>query len=210
MSSHVFLVRSGETKWRATDRLLGRRDIGLSEAGEAQAEHAIGLLGDVEVAEILTSPLERTMATAAHFAKRYSVEIARDRRLTALDVGKWEGATSKETSEADEFQSFLAGGATGFPDGEQFAQVRGRMTASVEQALDDNPGGANIVIVSHGGPLRVLLAHYLGIPLGQYHGLQLMHGGLSIVRFDADLAEAWVMGINVGQLVPTLLTSPLS
>jgi broad specificity phosphatase PhoE len=68
--------------------------------------------------------------------------------------------------------------------------------ASVSQALADNELGANILIVSHAGPLRVLLAHYLGMNLIHYHRLRLSPASLSVLRFESEVGVPRILTIN--------------
>jgi len=66
----------------------------------------------------------------------------------------------------------------------------------VSQALADNELGANIVIVSHAGPLRVLLAHYLGMNLVHYHRLRLSPASVSVLRFESEHGVPRILTIN--------------
>ena len=68
----------------------------------------------------------------------------------------------------------------------------------IEQALTDNSSGSNIVLVLHGAPLRIALAHYLGMPLAHYPRLRAAHGSVSVLRFTPDYARCDVLVINGG------------
>ena len=197
MPSNVFLVRTGETAWRGK-RVLGRRDVGLSEAGLAQAWAAADSLAPVTVDELIASPLARATETAGCIAERFKVDLARDQRLTAIDVGPWEGRALEDLERDPGYQKLRGLEGEAFPMGERLADVRDRVVASVEQALTDNSTGSNIVLVLHGGPLRVALAHYLGMPLGHYPRLRAAHGSLSMVRFTPDYARCDVLVVNGG------------
>jgi len=48
------------------------------------------------------------------------------------------------------------------PGGESFARCAGRAVMAVQGQLS---GEAAILVLSHGGPLRAILAHFLGLPL---------------------------------------------
>ena len=197
MPTTVILVRSGETVWRPQGRVLGRRDISISAEGQQQAHQALGLLAHFQISELLSSPLSRAIQTAEVFAKHYQIGIGRDPRLMEVDIGKWEGATWEDLLNNDKFQDLIAGDATEFPDGESLDNACRRAIASVEQAATDNPRGANIVMVTHCFLIRLMLAHFLGMPKGSFLQLQIHHGSVSILRFTSFLQHPQVLGINL-------------
>lgn len=196
MSSTVFLVRSGETRWHAEGKLLGRRNIGLSEVGLRQAKGASAILGSMEIKDFMSSPLARAMDTAEIIARHHPLTPGRDRRLTDVDVGKgWEGASVRSLEQEKEYQSLQNGEATRYPDGEELEEARTRMVAAIQQAISDNQRGANIVIVSHAGPIQLALTYYLKMPLGSYQRLLLNPGSVSVMSIDVDLGPK-IIGIN--------------
>ena len=197
MSSTVFLVRSGETRWHAEGKLLGRRNIGLSEVGLRQAKGASTILGSLEIKDFMSSPLARAMDTAEIIARHHTLTPGRDRRLTDVDVGKgWEGKSLRSLEQEKDYQSLLHGEATAYPDGEDLEMARTRMVAAIQQAVSDNQSGANIVIVSHAGPIQLALTYFLEMPLGGYQRLMLNPGSVSVLTIDVDLGLSKIIGIN--------------
>ena len=156
--------------------------------------------GSKRIAKIGYSGMMLMTATqgAEIFAERFGIDVARDQRLTDIDVGKWEGHALDEIADNDHFSDYLSCEAEAFPDGEAFESVHKRFVASVEQALIDNEPGSNIVIVTHAAPLRIALAHYLSIPLGHFHRLRVSHGAFSVLRFAADTRRPRVLATNWG------------
>ena len=197
MSSTVFLVRSGETRWHAEGRLLGRRNIGLSEVGLRQAKGASAILGSLEIKDFMSSPLARAMDTAEIIARHHTLAPGRDRRLTDVDVGKaWEGKTIRSLENDEEYQSMLEGRSTRYPNGEDLEEARTRMVAAIQQAVGDNQRGDNIVIVSHAATIQLALSHYLNMPLASYQRLLLNPGSVSTLTIDVDLGLPKILGIN--------------
>ena len=197
MPTTLLLVRAGETLFCSQGRLLGRRDIGLTAQGKQQAEQALRFIGDLEVSEILSSPLARAIQTADVLAERFRLGVGRDPRLVDLDVGKWEGALWDDLLADRAFTDFFAGEARCFPDGEELEVARRRAITSIEEAGDDNPLGATLVVVTHGAIIQLVLAHYLGMPTGAFVRLQVDHGSVSVVRFFSDMQPGQVLGINL-------------
>jgi broad specificity phosphatase PhoE len=198
MYTTLFLVRNADTDFTRDRRLAGRRDIGLSAAGRAQAEALRDrLAGGHEIAEILASPLPRAVETAEILATCYGLGVVRDPRLIDFDAGRWEGRSHQEIGASPEYQRFIDDPVSGsIPGGERIGGVRDRVVAAVSQALVDNELGASIMLVSHAGPLRVLLAHYLGMSLNHYHRLRLSPSSVSILRFESEVGVPRVLTIN--------------
>ena len=197
MSSTVFLVRCGETRWHADGKLPGRRNIGLSEVGQRQAKGAGAILGSLKIKDFMCSPLARAMETAEIIARHHPLTPGRDLRLTNVDVGKrWEGMLLRDLEEDKDYQSLIQGDTLAYPDGETLEAARQRSVAAVQQAVADNSRGANIVVVSHATPIQLVLSYYLEMPLSGFQRLLLNSGSVSTIRLDLDRGETRVIGIN--------------
>ena len=197
MHTDLYLVRNASTEWSRDRRVAGRRDLGLSAEGQAQAAELGERMRAVEVAEVLASPVLRAVETAERIARPHGLEVARDPRLTDLGAGTWEGMKHDEVAASEEYKRFLANPLSeSIPGGEKLTDARDRLVTSVRQALVDNELGANIVMVSHAGPLRVLLAHYLGMDLANYHRLRLSPASITILRFDSERGIPRLLAVN--------------
>jgi broad specificity phosphatase PhoE len=201
----IILVRCGETAWREQGRLLGRRDIGLTEPGKAEVRRGLALLDGVAISEILASPLSRAVQTAEVFAQHYQIGVGRDPRLLELDVGPWEGSVWADLVNRQEFHDFVAGEADSFPDGENLDAARRRAISSVEQAVADNSSSAVILIATHGFIVSLILAHYLGMPSSTCVRLQANPGSLSLLRFVSEMQQPEVLGVNLAVPLPEMI-----
>jgi broad specificity phosphatase PhoE len=205
MSTTLYLVRNAATEWSREKRVAGRRDLPLSAEGRAQAEATAVHFRELELAEVLSSPLPRAVETADAIASPHKLDVARDPRLTDLHAGRWEGLRHAEIAANDEYKAFLNDPVgRNVPGGEPLVEVRDRMISSVGQALVDNELGANVVIVSHAAPLRVLIAHYLGMNVAHYHRLRLSPASVTALRFDAPSGVPRLLTLNcLGELKTT-------
>ncbi|WP_045119137.1 histidine phosphatase family protein [Haliangium ochraceum] len=207
METKVLLIYPGPTDWHQGGKLLGRADIALNATGREHAERLAGWLEGLGIGEILSSPLVRALDTAKTIGNRLGIEIARDHRLIELDLGRWQSKTMAEVMASDEYAAFLEDPLrVEAPGGETFQQVKQRASAALEQALEDNPAGATIAVVTHARVIRVLLAHYLGAPPATYHRLRLQPGSVSVLAFTHDSHRPWVlatgwMGPSLSQLL---------
>lgn len=193
----MFLVRHGVTDWHAQRRVLGQRDIGLNADGIAQAQALARVLSEVPIGEVISSPLVRAVQTAEILAEPFRLSIARDPRLTDFRVGRWEGMPYDEVAASPEYQKFVADPlSTQIPGGEDLRDIRDRSVAAVEQALEDAPAGESVCLVTHAGIVRVLLAHYLGSNLVNYHRLHVAPGSVSILSFGDGRELPRVIAMN--------------
>ena len=83
----LVLVRHGQATANAAGLLLGRSDVPLTEAGQAEVAALAGRLGSVR--RLLSSPLRRAVDTAEALGLGLPVEI--DDRWVEIDYGEHEG-----------------------------------------------------------------------------------------------------------------------
>lgn len=140
----------------------GQSDIGLLEPAAVAASRLRPLLP----AEFLlfASPLMR----ARQLADELGTPVLDD-RLKEISFGDWElrrfddiGLSLDDW--AKDFMGFSA------PGGESVRDLAARVTNWFEE-LSDSPPDLPVVIVAHGGPLRVIAGHLLGVPTEKWMGL---------------------------------------
>jgi broad specificity phosphatase PhoE len=199
MGTTVFLVRHGVTGWHAEGRVLGQRDLPMNDEGRRQAEGVAALLSSRPLSDVVTSPLQRAVATAEAIGAPHGLQPARDARLTDFRLGQWSGMTTAEIAADPQYQRFLANPLSQeIPGGETLADVLRRSTAAVDQAVADSFRSDAIAIVSHAGVIRVLLAHYIGAAPASYHHFRVSPGSISVLRFT-ELGELpRVLAVNHG------------
>lgn len=177
--------------------MLGHRDIALNDDGLAQATATAEALADTPIAEVISSPLVRALQTAETIGKQFGIEVARDPRLIDLRVGKWEGMTYAEVAEHAEYKEFIADPfSERIPGAENLSAVRVRAVAAIEQALEDNPSGDAIAVITHAGIIRVLLTHYLGSPPANYHRIRVAPASISVLSFSDHRELPRVLAVN--------------
>jgi broad specificity phosphatase PhoE len=197
LETRVFLSRHGLTDWHRDGRVLGHRDIALNEEGLAQAAGTAAALADTPLAEVISSPLVRALQTAETVGRQFGIEVARDPRLIDLRVGKWEGMTYAEVAEHSEYKEFIADPfSERIPGAESLSAVRVRAVAAIEQALEDNPSGDAIAVITHAGIIRVLLTHYLGSPPANYHRIRVAPASISVLSFSDHRELPRVLAVN--------------
>jgi 2,3-bisphosphoglycerate-dependent phosphoglycerate mutase len=192
----VWLVRHGESTWNAAGLAQGHRDEArLTERGVHQAWTVVGLLCDRPIGALYVSDLHRALATAAPLAAVARLAITRDPRLRERCLGDLEGAATTTVIPA---VSGISGNRVVDPDarppgGESlrdfYLRVAGFAADLEDQRLPGLPRtrdeAAEVVIVAHGGTLRMLNACLRGVPVGQMAWEPL--GNACILRSCAQL-----------------------
>jgi broad specificity phosphatase PhoE len=146
------LVRHGQSIANAEGWLAGHRDVPLTARGRDDAISVRDQLAGVVVDRVVTSDLTRAIDTAAPTCAERALVPTRDRRLRERDVGAHEGRRRADLMEQGIIPWFSSWDARP-PGGESLTEIALRMLT----ALDEHDGDGTILVVSHGGPLRVAL-----------------------------------------------------
>jgi broad specificity phosphatase PhoE len=180
----LLLVRHGETDWNRDGRWQGHSDTPLNDAGREQARELAAELGDVDV--MYSSDLARARETAEILAEPNGLEVQLDPRLRERSFGAWEGMTAAEIEVefADEHARWMAGEAPGAADAEPFADFGARVEEFVEDVLADHPG-ETVLIVGHGGSIRVIHALAQGLDYVRDHRLIPGVANCTVARYAA-------------------------
>jgi broad specificity phosphatase PhoE len=164
----VYLARHGESDWNVERRWQGHADRPLTERGREQARALAERLVDIELEAVYASDLRRAWETAEAVAAPRGLEVVRLPELREVDVGSWSGFTRDECAERfpDAFACWQEGGS-GWEDGESYEQMGERIVAALHRLVAAHPG-ASILVVSHGGPIRAVHAHALGVDIATH------------------------------------------
>lgn len=166
MSSTVF-VRHGESVWNRRGLIQGQAEApGLSPKGRHQAGHIVDAVRDLDVDLVLTSDLARARETAQVVASQLRVPVAVDVRLRERHLGDVQGLPS---SAVNSRRYGVAEGRVVDPDaapdgGETLRQFACRVGA-VLLDLARQAERSTVVVVSHGGFIRLAQGLLVGTPL---------------------------------------------
>jgi broad specificity phosphatase PhoE/predicted GNAT family acetyltransferase len=145
----VYLARHGRTALNADDRLRGRSDPPLDRVGIAEAARLAQALAAKHPTVVISSPLQRAVATARAIGEAARTAVVIDARLNDRDYGPWNGKPRTEV--VRRYRSIDAA-----PGVEPFAAVASRARIAIEQ-LVDHYGCGPLVLVSHDAVNRALL-----------------------------------------------------
>ncbi|MEM7219352.1 MAG: histidine phosphatase family protein [Pseudomonadota bacterium] len=160
----LYVVRHGQTRWNAEQRLQGRLDSPLTPTGQQQAVDNGLLLADCGVRTLFVSPLGRTTETAYLMNSAVQARLEFRDALMECDCGEWGGRLisdlAREEPAAWQARSKDLWGYRP-PGGESVADILARVAPLLDEirALPETAVG----VVSHGMVAKAILAHYLGL-----------------------------------------------
>jgi broad specificity phosphatase PhoE len=191
----LIVVRHGETPWNAENRIQGQTDIPLSQRGEAQARRLQARLANEEITVAYASDLQRAWRTAQLAVEGHGIPIVRDPVWRELRFGDWEGLTSAETVARDPEIAAARRREPGRvrpPNGEHLGDMRDRIAPAVEAIRLRHPG-ETVLVATHGGVVRTLGCHLLGLDLDLAWRLGASNVGVAIIELwpDGPIVETW-------------------
>jgi broad specificity phosphatase PhoE len=164
----------------AQHRFQGWSDHPLNEAGLSQAERLAARLAREPVETIYASDLARAAQTAEAVAAPHGFAVVADPRLREISFGAWEGLTFDEIQARwpREVAAWIKDPLYVAPaGGEPLIRLAERVRAAYDEIVQGEEQA--VVLVSHGGPLRVLLCQALGLDVRAYWRFQLNVASLS-------------------------------
>jgi broad specificity phosphatase PhoE len=156
----LWLVRHGETTWNSMGWIQGHVDAArLTRLGRRQARSAAEQLGTQPVGAVVSSDLYRARRTASVIAERAACEVRTDRRLRERCFGIAQGVPSTRIGPAVSgiHDGYVVDEHTRAPGGESLHDVYLRCSSFL-RSLCERPDDGNVVVVAHGGSIRMLRA----------------------------------------------------
>ncbi len=170
------LLRHGETEQGGG--LRGRLDDALTARGWTQMRAAVATPAPWQA--IVSSPLQRCAAFADELATRLALPLQLESGLRELDFGAWDGCSAAELMQrdAEALGRFWADPyAFTPPEGEPLIDFEARVLEAIER-LHARFAGQHLLLVTHGGVMRLLLARARGLPRQDLLQVEVGHAAL--------------------------------
>ena len=187
----LILVRHGRTKANTEGVLAGWTPCGfLDNLGEQQAKAAGERLAALQLAAVISSPLDRTQQTADAICGLQPATTARhtDDRIGECRYGDWTGKKISELAKDPMWQVVQAHpSAAVFPGaaGESMASMQHRAVRAVRDWNLTLGDSAIYAVVSHGDVIKAIVADALGMHLDQFQRIQIDPCSISVIRYTA-------------------------
>ncbi|MCL4877376.1 MAG: MSMEG_4193 family putative phosphomutase [Anaerolineae bacterium] len=185
----LFLIRHATNDWVKTGKLAGwTPGVHLNEYGKAQAE-AIGTrLASAKIHAIYSSPLERTLETAAAIVQHHpKLTVQPIEEVGEVRYGQWEGAELKKLYRQKRWRYVqMVPSRVRFPDGETLRGAQARAVEVMESLCIKHPG-QTVAVVSHSDVIRMTVAYYLGVHLDLFQRIVISPASLTILSMGAGM-----------------------
>ncbi len=165
--TEIILIRHGETEWNSQKRMQGHSNSDLSSVGQVQIQALGQWMKNVPFDLIYSSDSLRAKQTAEAITQFSGHELQFDQRLREKNLGVFEGLTSEEARERhpEVFRLFkTAGSKYVIDEGESTQQLQDRALEIVNEIRIKHPE-ERVLLVTHGGFIRVVMKHSLGLSL---------------------------------------------
>ncbi|NOR79540.1 MAG: phosphoglycerate mutase [Methyloprofundus sp.] len=180
-STYIDLLRHGEVKGGSCYR--GITDDPLSTTGWAQMQNKIATQSHWDV--IISSPLSRCHAFSEHLSAKLQLPLISATALQEINFGDWEGKTAAQINPQLLAQFYADPINFTAPNGEHFYDFQQRVL-DAWQALLNTHKGQRILLITHAGVIRVILANILAIDTHHSFRLKIAHACLSRIECFHD------------------------
>lgn len=174
-TTYIDFIRHGEPEGGLVFR--GQTDHALTELGRRQFEQRIATTAqDWQV--IISSPLQRCLESAEALAKRLSIPLEIASNFSEIHFGQWENRVVAEVMQehniSEMWQNPLSFCA---PEGEHTQTLQKRSIQGWQEILAKH-SGKRVLVVTHGGVMRVLAHYLLELSEGSINKLSLPYAAL--------------------------------
>lgn len=171
----IVLIRHGETDLNAT-RVLQWPDTPLGERGRAQARALGARFAAKRPAAIVSSDMTRARQTAEAIAVATGLPVAESPLLRERDFGALRGRRFDDLG-YDPIHDERAP-----PEGESMATFRARVAQALEWVRQvRSQAGGDLLVVTHGLVIRVILAEHAQFPAGTAAPERLSNTSVSVL-----------------------------
>lgn len=167
-------IRHGITT-ASDNRCIGHLNVPLSPEGRQSVERLADSWTGGLPEQVVSSDLDRAVSSAEVLAERWGVVHTQTDQLRELDFGAWTGQSwdAIEDEDPEGLQAWMTDWVeTAPPDGEAFVDLTDRVVQWLDEMQTLHSEDDSIVVVSHGGAIRAVLCHAIGLPFDRAFRLQ--------------------------------------
>ncbi|MEE9395375.1 MAG: alpha-ribazole phosphatase family protein [Methylococcales bacterium] len=171
----VDLLRHGETEQNG---FCGSTDSTLTARGWTQMRSALEDARPWQA--IVSSPLLRCADFAREYADRHKIPLRIDKRLREIHFGQWEGQSPAELmkKQPQDLALFWTNPYDNPPPGGETLVTFEKRVLEAWQTIRHMNLDQRILIVTHGGVIRMLLCHSQKLPRTHLLQLEVLHASL--------------------------------
>ena len=181
----IYLIRHGETTNAEKICFNGHYDVDLSNNGLKQSLCIAEALKITPIKAVYSSDLKRAQIGAKCIADKHNLRHIPYKELRELAFGDWEGLSIADINRKyperlkerlNNLELFHVEG------GESFFQLRDRVIPKFKTIIAEHPDDT-IVILCHGGVIRIILAHILEISVKNLFRMNQPYASVNIIQY---------------------------
>ena len=181
----IYLIRHGETTNAEEICFNGHYDVDLSKNGFKQSLCIAEALKITPIKAVYSSDLKRAQIGAKSIADKHNLRHIPYKELRELAFGDWEGLSIADIKRKyperlkerlNNLELFHVEG------GESFFQLRDRVIPKFKTIIAEHPDDT-IVILCHGGVIRIILAHILEISVKNLFRMNQPYASVNIIQY---------------------------
>ncbi|KAJ50328.1 alpha-ribazole phosphatase [Clostridium tetanomorphum] len=182
---NIYLVRHGETENNFKKVYYGKLDVELNDNGKEQIKKTKQKLNNIKFSLIYTSCMKRAIQTAEILVDNKDYIFIQDKRINEMDLGEFEGKGYEEIKTnyllewqrwSEDWKNFAP------PKGESYVEFYGRVKSFIEDIIKTKDD--NILIVTHGGVIKSILAYILGENLDIFWKFASKNGDVTLIKYE--------------------------
>ena len=183
----IYLVRHGQTNDNIKNLMQGWKDTPLNDQGRLQANALVSFFREESIDIVYSSDLSRALETAQIIADAIHKEVYIDKQLREMYLGSWEGHSWQEIEA--EYAYFFnkpenEKNALNIHSGESYIEFQLRSFETFKKIVH-NHLKKNIIIVTHGGVIREIIANIMKINQVQKDAIPIRNCSVSMLDYDA-------------------------
>lgn len=178
--THIEFLRHGACEGGEIYR--GSTDVALTDEGWQQMSAAIAERSGWQ--RIISSPLLRCKHFAEHTANERQTPLEFFDGFREMNFGEWEGQPLKEVWEKDfdRVNAFYRDPENNAPPGGESIQLVSERIEKAWQHLLENYAGEKLLVICHGGVMRVLMCQLLGMSVSRMARLHIPYACVASIR----------------------------
>ena len=163
--TRLILIRHGETKTNTKGKIHKYSDTEeLTQNGVNQIEKAVKAIEKENPKIIFCSQEKRARQSAQIVSKELNIPLKEISGLEERNWGNYAGLSFQEIKAKAKMDNMSLDERYNFvpPNGESWKETEARLLNSLKKIISENEN-KTVILVTHGGSIRILMPHLLGV-----------------------------------------------
>lgn len=178
----IDLLRHGEPE--GGDMFRGHTDLPLTDLGWRQMRQAVESPEALPWQRLISSPLQRCLFFSEKLAVEHQLNYEKHEDLREISFGDWDGCSFEKVrhdypQQLKQYWEDVVANTP--PNGETLRDFQSRVEGVLQSLLAQHEG-EHLLLVTHGGVIRVIMAAVLNMPLESITRIQVPYACLTRIQ----------------------------